>query len=404
MMKWLARLLVFLALTSCAFAQAWLPLSSVPAPTVWMDFAGNYSTGCSGAFTNCLSVTNDGHGTATTLGGTVVSFSANTLRITDQGLLIEEARTNLFSRSSLFNTASWTIAGGTVTDNATTAPDGTNTAGKLIPNNGELASVGNADILGQFVNLSSATTYSYSFFAKSAEFTSVSVRDNYSGGIINFNLANETTSGSSANVSKISISPFISGWYRCSFVLTNKNGANNFSIRASVTGDGSSGVYIWGFQLEVGSFPTSYIPTTTVAVTRAADVVQALSPLANALAGSVGSIVVKTNLSQQSVAATFLSANGIVLLGKNAGNNGTTAVGATLNTSNTGTWTSANDLGLAWNASGGIINLNATSTTDGVARTPASPIFVGATSGSSAFIDGYIQSIAAFNSKLATPQ
>lgn len=88
------------------------------------------------------------------------------------------------------------------------------------------------------------------------------------------------------------------GWYRCSYTLT-LGGADTaiFSdinlvstgTTISYTGDGTSGLFLFGAQLEAGAFATSVIPTTTTALTRSADVasVNTLSPWFNAAEGTL---------------------------------------------------------------------------------------------------------------------
>jgi hypothetical protein len=205
---------------------------------------------------------------------------------TARGLLIEEQRTNLLTYSEQFNDASWTKSNCTVTPNATTAPDGTVTADKLVSANA--ATDGRA-----FQTLTlTVNTYSLSVYAKAAEFNWVAL--SYGGSDCWFNLSVGAVGLQDAGVVG-TITSAGSGWYRCSMSFTGTAVAATLRVYPTnadstfSTGNGTSGIFIWGAQVEAGSFATSYIPTLASTVTRSADVasVNTLSPFFNATEGTM---------------------------------------------------------------------------------------------------------------------
>ena len=193
------------------------------------------------------------------------------------GYLAEGARTNLCLQSEDFATT-WTIpaSSATVDTDATTSPDGTATADRIV------TAAANGRVTQTFTKAASAITYSFSCFLKADGLTLgrmwIDGATHVNGVTFRVNLLTGATVSAVAFgtgwtfVSAAAVA-YPNGWWRCTLVGTSDSGTGlEVDIGSETNGGGTLGLYAWGAQLEAASFASSYIPTTTAAVTRNADV------------------------------------------------------------------------------------------------------------------------------------
>jgi hypothetical protein len=189
------------------------------------------------------------------------------------GLLIEEQRVNSALRSQEFNLSPNLAVNASISPNSAIAPDGTLTADKLVEDN--ISSIYKRVQQGGFTV---SGDYTVSFFVKEAgRYRGYIQLLNTTNASVSFNLQNGTASG--IIPSRTKIEPYPNGWYRVSTSNTFNAGETptvyivmlDDTGNPTYIGDGSSGLFIWGLQVEAGAFPTSYIPTEGSTKTRTKD-------------------------------------------------------------------------------------------------------------------------------------
>jgi len=187
--------------------------------------------------------------------------------------LIKTTHVNLLTYSEKFDNASWVKTNVSVTANSVAAPDGTFTADFLAEN-----TAAGLHQLETSSNLYTAVVnepYTYSIYVKPNGRNEIGLgyRD---AGLTIFNLSTNSITivqhiGAGGSITNNSIEALSNGWYRISSTIVDQatygRRAEVFlcnSGSSSYTGNGSSGAYVWGYQVEEGTAATAYIPTTNL--------------------------------------------------------------------------------------------------------------------------------------------
>ena len=263
-------------------------------PDLVFDFKQNYyrTGGTATTLSSAVTHTRASSATMTNSSGTLVTVGNNVARTghhvyngsawVNEGILHEsEARTNLVTYSNDLNHSTWTKFRVVITQNVSgvTGPDGTQTVDKITP----IAT--NEQHRVWYGVSSTAVGETYSVYAKSAGYDYIWV-GYYENPVYEYAIVNLTNGAvTSSNADNYSVEDVGNGFYRISVTKTTSGSSRYISISPSPTasptldtnsapvylGDGTSGVYVYGAQIEAGSTPSSYIPTSGSAVTRAAD-------------------------------------------------------------------------------------------------------------------------------------
>lgn len=278
-----------------------------------LNFAANRSLVDNVSGNNLITFSRSSTGTFVGSNGLIQTAASGTPRFDHNsatgeslGLLVEEARTNLIPDSSVFTNAGFWLGnqGITISSNQALAPDGITFNGTLIQQDTSTSlhqlSKGT---FGQQLT-TTANDYTMSVFVKRFNANRITLCESHHYGLEGYTKAGMVWDFSTESIARTfqwpdstqsrivrtSVAKYLNGWYRISLTVKPGSDPNNQHVfpalvigdsgsptgggRSAFAGNGSDGVYIWGFQVESGSYLSSYIPTSGTTVTRAAEVAQ----------------------------------------------------------------------------------------------------------------------------------
>lgn len=332
-------------------------------------------------------------GTLQTAANNVARFDHDPTTRATNGLLIEEARTNIALQSGDPSNAAWTTGSGngpvvpTVTGNNQLAPDGTTSAATVV-----------------FPAISGANANSFirnncggAIFTAATYTNSVWLKGSVGGEQINLILTNFTT----YYHTRVTLT---TSWQRFSVSGTATAANWNLAVGTDLR-DGTQSstlaqtIYMWGGQVELGAFATSYIPTTSGSATRAADVATMPVPSGfNSNAGSwaaeltyLGAAAANSRVIAQNNAHTtpLFIGSGLVA--------GSYDQAAAVSTANALTIGAVAKMASAWAANVGAVCLNAGTAVSGAQTTGFSSLstiqFMGATAAGDPTTDGWLRRV-----------
>ena len=247
-------------------------------PTLDLNFAGSKTVDPRITFNRASTATYfDEKGVLRSAASGVPRIDHNPVTGECLGLLIEEQRTNLLTYSKQFDNAAWAKMNSSVTPNVVIAPDGTLTAYKVT----ESATTSVHEVY-QATSVAANTAVTVSAFFKAAERPRVRMAGYLPTNWGTFPQAVFDLVGGVVAHGAGVIENIGGGWFKCSISGVTSASPTVYvgvlfgpvlagGTTNNYTGDGTSGIYIWGAQLEAGAFPTSYIKTEAASVTRATD-------------------------------------------------------------------------------------------------------------------------------------